>query len=114
MNKFELFCPTWFWVADPYNLKQFLKSETESSVELETPQDGQTVPVDKHPLLDSQQEATLEKIGVDVEKLPTEITPEMEDCFRSKLGDERVNAIVSGEATAGALDFVRAGSCMGE
>jgi len=70
-----------------------------------------TIVVDKHPLLTDSQEATLEKLGVDPAKLPTEITPAMEACFTEKLGIDRVNAIVGGE-TPGILDVVKAKSCI--
>ena len=68
--------------------------------------------IDKHPLLDAEQEKTLESFGVDVEALPTEITPAMQDCFTEKLGQERILEIING-ATPGALDFIKAGGCLG-
>ncbi|MBD3311560.1 MAG: hypothetical protein GF349_03625 [Candidatus Magasanikbacteria bacterium] len=103
----------WFWVADPYDLKQFLKTDLSDSKSNEqmTQTDEST---DKHPLLDTEQEKTLEKIGVDVEALPTEITPEMEACFREKLGDDRVDQIVSGEDEVGTFDYIKAGACLGQ
>jgi hypothetical protein len=79
---------------------------------LEQQIDGITTPTgDRHPLLDESQEATLEKLGVDPAKLPTEITPEMESCFVDKLGSDRVGDIVGGE-TPGVLDFIKAKSCI--
>lgn len=66
---------------------------------------------DKHPLLNDQQENLLETFGVDVTKLPTEITPAMEACFTEKLGIERVKEIKAGESP-GALDFFKAKSCI--
>ncbi|MBD3208369.1 MAG: hypothetical protein GF370_02870 [Candidatus Nealsonbacteria bacterium] len=64
-----------------------------------------------HPLLDEEQEAMLETFGIDVDGLPSEITPEMEACFIEKLGEQRVNEIVEG-ATPTPLDFFRAKSCL--
>ncbi|MBD3207830.1 MAG: hypothetical protein GF370_00020 [Candidatus Nealsonbacteria bacterium] len=64
-----------------------------------------------HPLLDEEQEAMLETLGIDVEDLPSEITPEMEACFIEKLGEQRVNEIIEG-ATPTPLDFFRAKSCL--
>lgn len=51
---------------------------------------------DKHPMLNEEQEKKLESLGVDVESLPSSITPGMETCFVEKLGQERVNEIVGG------------------
>ena len=39
-----------------------------------------------HPLLNETQEKALESVGIDPAKIPTEITPEMEECFIEKLG----------------------------
>ena len=70
------------------------------------------VPVgDKHPLLTNEQENTLEKIGIDPAKLPTEITPEMEKCFIEKLGAERVKEIKDGLKPS-VLDLFRVKSCI--
>lgn len=67
--------------------------------------------VDKNPLLNEQQEQTLEKLGVDPAKLPTQITPELEACFITKLGAPRVEAIKSGTAPT-AIDFFKAQACL--
>jgi len=81
------------------------------------PLDGQVGPTDsstdKHPLLDAEQEKTLESFGVDVTKLPTEITPTMQTCFTEALGQERALELVNG-ATPSALEVIKAGKCIGE
>ena len=61
------------------------------------------------PVTGAQKEA-LENLGIDAEALPP-ITPEMEACFREKLGDERVGEIMAGD-TPGAMDMFKAGSCL--
>jgi hypothetical protein len=66
---------------------------------------------DKNPLLSESQEATLENLGVDVSKLPTEITPSMQECFTEKLGAERAAELVAG-ASPSALDVIKAGGCL--
>ena len=66
---------------------------------------------DKHPLLNESQEKLLETIGVDVENLPTEITPEMEACFTETLGAERVKEIMEG-ATPNPFDLFKAKGCL--
>ncbi len=68
-------------------------------------------PVDKHPLLTDSQEQMLEKIGIDPAKLPQTITPELEQCFIAKLGQERVDQIKSGQSPT-AVDLFKAKSCI--
>lgn len=95
---------TYFYFADPLGL--FNRSSSDQSAEIETNQSG-----DKHPMLNTQQENILEKIGVDVESLPTEITPQMEACFVEELGQERVNEITEGDSP-GVLDYMKAKNCI--
>lgn len=66
---------------------------------------------DDHPLLSESQEDILETFGIDVSSLPRELTPEMEQCFIDKLGQERVNEILEG-ATPNVIDFFKAKSCI--
>jgi len=91
----------WFWFADPFGLKTaiFNPPTIEES----------GVPYD-HPLLSEDQENLLKSIGVDPRALPTEITPEMENCAREKLGDQRINEIIQG-ATPTTMDLLKAQSC---
>lgn len=67
---------------------------------------------DKHPLLNEEQEKTLENFGVDVSQLPTEITPAMQECFLEKVGKDRAEELVGG-AAPGAMDFLKARECIG-
>ena len=92
------------------NLKPFLTS-TSSTNANQTVINRQTSG-DKHPLLTPAQEATLEKIGIDPAKLPTTITPAMEDCFIEKLGANRVEAIKTGQESPNPIDFFKAKSCL--
>ncbi len=64
-----------------------------------------------HPYLNNQQEAALTNLGVDVSKLPTSITPEMQNCFIEKLGQDKVNQIINGAAPS-ALDLYKAKDCL--
>ncbi len=64
-----------------------------------------------NPLLNDQQEKALEDIGVDVSKLPTEISEEMQSCFLEKLGAERAEELING-ATPGPLDIFKAKDCL--
>ncbi|MFC1678361.1 hypothetical protein ACFLZ9_01380 [Patescibacteria group bacterium] len=69
--------------------------------------------VDKHPLLNEEQEKTLENYGVDVSQLPSSVTPGMEECFIEKLGQERADEIVGG-ASPSAMEIFKAKSCLGQ
>ena len=64
-----------------------------------------------HPLLNETQEKALEAIGIDVSKIPSEITPEMEDCFVEKLGEERVIEIRDGADPTG-IELFKARDCI--
>ncbi len=55
----------------------------------------------------------LANFGVDVNKLPTEITPAMQDCAVEKLGEARAQELVDG-ATPGPMDILRAKECLGK
>lgn len=91
-------------------LKPFFISSSSINTNQEVVNTNQT-PTDKNPLLTPSQEATLEKIGIDPAKLPTTITPAMEDCFVQTLGADRVNAIKSG-ASPTTIDLFKAKSCI--
>ena len=49
-----------------------------------------------HPNLTTQQEAVLESVGIDLESVPTEVSPSQKECAESALGSERVSEIESG------------------
>jgi len=66
---------------------------------------------DKNPLLSADQEKTLESFGVDVSKLPTEITLAMQACFVEKLGETHAMEIVNGAAPS-ITDFFKAKDCL--
>ena len=64
-----------------------------------------------NPLLDTQQEKTLQAVGVNPAALPSEMTPEMEACFVEKLGQSRVDAIKAGDK-ATVTDYFEARGCL--
>ncbi|PKM91301.1 hypothetical protein CVU82_01740 [Candidatus Falkowbacteria bacterium HGW-Falkowbacteria-1] len=49
-----------------------------------------------NPLLTDAQEEKIIKAGIDIRKIPTEITPEQQKCGVEKLGEERILEIVNG------------------
>lgn len=64
-----------------------------------------------HPLLNNEQEKILKTFGVNVDQLPTEISPAMAECFIEKLGATRAEELVNG-ATPGPLDIFKAKDCL--
>ncbi len=85
--------------------KEPLKNETENEVKAPV--------VNKNPLLTEEQEKALENYGVDVSKLPTEITVGMQECFYEKVGKERGNELIGGSSPT-ALEIVKIQSCLGK
>lgn len=99
------------WWADPYGMfssgvapRFFMNMMTGNTASTKIDN------VDKNPLLNEQQEAQLEELGIDPATLPTQITAEMEACFTVKLGQERTNQIIQGSAPT-PMDFFKAKSC---
>lgn len=66
---------------------------------------------DKHPLLNEDQEKQLEEAGIDVESLPQTISPEAEECFIEKLGEERVKEIKEGDSPS-SYEIFKTRSCL--
>jgi hypothetical protein len=64
-----------------------------------------------NPLLNDEQEKTLESYGVDVSQLPSEISPAMQECFVEKLGESRAQELADG-ATPGPIDILKAKDCL--
>lgn len=100
------------WKYNPMNMKAYLIAGFLSA--------GQTAEVNKdsedgvkvdNPLLSADQESMLEKAGISVESLPTSISPELEDCFIEKLGEDRVKEIKAGDVP-GPIELFRAKGCL--
>lgn len=115
---------SYLFIFDPYNIKPLFKglesdtnveSESESEFvlepELESEIDTEDVMVDKNPILNETQEKTLETFGIDPAKVPSEITPEQEECFREQLGDGRVDEIISGDSPT-ITEYFKARNCI--
>ena len=99
---------TLFVIVDPFNLRPLLSTLMSDAPANSANTTGET---DKNPLLDANQERILEAMGVDVENLPTEITPELEACFTEALGAERVKEIMDGTSPS-AIDLFKAKGCL--
>jgi hypothetical protein len=98
--------------ADPFGLRDLMKpADTVSEV-----MDGEMPPApsgatDKNPLLTPEQEAFAESVGIDPATLPTEITPEMENCLIDAVGAERAAEIQAG-ATPSPIEIFKAKGCL--
>jgi len=64
-----------------------------------------------HPLLDEEQEQQLIDSGVDITKLPTEVTPEQEECVMGKISPERIQEIING-AEPTPLELIQVLPCL--
>lgn len=100
----------YLYVADPFEIKPLIKmlmsDQQKAGTKLKT-----TGTTDKNPLLSPTQEQALEKIGIDPASLPSQITPAMEACFYTKLGDKRANEIKNGSQPT-AADYFAARGCL--
>lgn len=75
-------------------LNSYLGSNIENYQPLDT--NAAIDSTDRHPLLNEDQEKVLQSYGVDPAQLPTEITPDMQQCFIDKLGQDRAVQIIGG------------------
>lgn len=98
------------WFADPFGVISSGASPTSLIKVMTGNADAPVDNVDKNPLLNEQQEAQLEGLGIDPATLPAQITAEMEACFTAKLGQERTSQIIQGSAPT-PTDFFKAQSC---
>ncbi len=91
-------------------INSFLENTLDNYTPLESNSSTEQIKTD-HPLLNDEQEKTLESYGVDVSQLPTEISEAMQTCFVEKLGTTRAEELVNG-ATPGPLDIFKAKDCL--
>lgn len=97
-----------FIIIDPFNLRPlFFALFSSSTQNTSTPAQKS----DKNPMINEDQEKLLESIGVDVEALPSEITPQMQECFVKTLGEQRANEIANGDSPT-LVDALKAKECL--
>lgn len=99
----------YLYVVDPYGIRPIFENQSEQLTT--TTKNTNNSVIDKNPMLSPIQEQALEKVGVDPAVLPTKITPAMEACFYTKLGEKRANEIKNG-AEPTAKDYFSARSCV--
>jgi hypothetical protein len=100
----------YLFVTDPLNLKPIFFGEDSSVMTEEFETDTETV-VDKNPALNASQEKALETVGIDPADVPSEITPEQEQCFIDAIGADRVAEIKAGD-TPTVTEIFKAKNCI--
>ena len=94
-------------------INSYLSSNIEGYTPFDNNLENNTTSNDKHPLLNENQEKTLEDYGVNVGQLPSTISSDMKTCLIEKVGEERASEIVGG-ASPNALEVFKARSCLGK
>ncbi len=123
---FFLLCVlAYVWFADPFGIRPFIDMMRANDANtivpsMTVPAEGEagetteeqdaTQSTDKHPALSPTQESALESVGLDPAKLPQTMTPEMEDCFTTILGEARVTQIKEGDSPT-ATEVFKTRSC---
>jgi hypothetical protein len=114
---------SYFWMADPLELKPLFYSTDTGSKATSTPMDlanqsGDSSDIatttnnqNQSPVLNNAQAEALERVGIDSSALPSDITDEQMSCFNEQLGEERVDEIIAG-AVPTPLELIKASSCL--
>jgi zona occludens toxin (predicted ATPase) len=98
----------YLYQSDFYGVKTIINYEQEKSF---IQNDSANEVEDNNPALSAEQESQLKSIGVNPASIPSEISPEMEDCFIQKIGERRVIEIQAG-ATPAPLELIKAKPCL--
>lgn len=101
----------YLFVADPFNLRPVISSFTAPSSITNDVGGSAAATSDKNPLLSPEQEKMLESVGIDPANLPTEVTPELENCLVDKVGAQRANEIANG-ADPTPVEILKASACL--
>lgn len=92
------------FIFDPLNLRSVYSNNVPTTGDVNSGEGG-------HPYLNESQANALRTFGIDPASLPSEITPEQQACFESKLGEERVAEIKAGDSPT-ATDYFKAKDCL--
>lgn len=99
----------YLFIADPWNIRGLLGGEEAT---LSAADEAVNVaPVDRHPVLNEQQEQLLDRAGIDPATVPTELGEENMACFVELFGAERVDEVTAG-ANPTPLEIVRGQQCL--
>jgi DNA-directed RNA polymerase subunit H (RpoH/RPB5) len=98
---FALICAGLYaWFADPFEIRPLVAALTAPVIN--QPEGRSAVATstsaveDKHPALSTEQEQTLERIGIQPENLPTTISSDQETCLEDLFGKARVLEVKQG------------------
>ena len=98
----------YLYQTDVYGIKTLLNYENSST---EVNSDNDNDEQSANPALNTEQEEQLRDLGIDPAALPTEISPEMHECFVEKLGEERVREIEEGDSPT-PLEVIKTEPCL--
>lgn len=105
---------TYLWVKDPFGLKPLLIPTYTDTSATSTPSPSSIdAGASVKALLTPEQQKLLDAAGVDVSKLPKEVTPELKACAESRLGKERLAALKAG-AQPTLSDLLAAKGCVNQ
>jgi len=103
------------WSKNPYNVRNCLVSNYLAE-KIQDTKSGKiaTTTSDKKPeeifQFSDQQKSALEKAGLDAAKIPVQTIINKEDCFKQKIGEDRVKEIKAG-AVPSAFEIFRSKDC---
>lgn len=111
------------WMSDSYGIRtaavaivKIVKTTT-SAVDVSTT--ATTTSVDANPsqnnatstMMSVEQKTVLESAGINVQALPTSLTPKQQACVSEKIGQERMDEIATG-ATPTPVEVIAGASCL--
>lgn len=107
---------SYLWIKDPLGIKPLMYSVKEmNNGNAEEGQTATSTPSSQsntqNSLFTTDQQKLLNAAGIDVSKLPKEITPELKTCAEAKLGKERIAALKAG-AQPTLSDLLAAKACV--
>lgn len=103
----------YLWVKDPFGLKPLLVPQEMNTATSTISSKSTSSESGIKSLLTPEQQKLLNAAGVDVDKLPKEITPELKACAEGSLGKERLNALKAG-AQPTLADLLQVKKCVNQ
>lgn len=102
------------WTRNPYNVRNclvgnYFASKIKQADEIKTQQNKATSSQTIFEFSD-QQKSALEKAGLKTESLPVQSILNKEDCFKQKIGEDRVKEIKSGSVPT-AMEIFKSKDC---
>ncbi|MDD2807723.1 MAG: hypothetical protein PHW95_04370 [Patescibacteria group bacterium] len=99
---------TYLFIADPFGLKPLFYP---SAISVNTNTATTTPTETRNYKISPQQAQALKALGIDPTKLPSTISPKMQQCFINNLGEARTTEIING-AIPTPVDYLKTKSCL--